>query len=123
MSLMPIWYPLQLLIRKWEVVAPLVCAVLGALLLGVFSEFTLQSVPQPVFLHYSVELGVDSVGSRHFVLTLPSIVLIITFLNALLANLFILNHRAVALVLVWNTPVLTAFAWGLALLILRVNGV
>lgn len=122
MKLKPTWYPLQLFVRKWEFVAPLMVSFIAMVVLTGYEELALRHVPEPVFLHYSVELGVDSVGSALSALLLPLTVMGIIIVNGILANLLLLNQRSVALVLAWSTVPLAALAFGLIELVLRING-
>ncbi|MCX6781416.1 MAG: hypothetical protein NT003_04890 [Candidatus Magasanikbacteria bacterium] len=116
------WYPLQLFVRKWEVVVPVgITAALVVVIAG-WLEYALSHVPQPVFLHYSVELGVDSLGSPHTALVLPGILLLILIINTTLANVLWLSTRPAARVVLWSSVPLAMIAFWFAILIARVNG-
>lgn len=116
------WYPWQLFIRKKEVVIPVVITFVIALVLSVWLELKLQRVPQPVFLHYSIELGVDALGNMYTALLLPGALLLALVINTIIANILMLSARTVALVLLWNTIPLSLLAFWFGMLILRVNG-
>jgi hypothetical protein len=116
------WYPIQLFVRKWEVVVPV--GVTFAFVIGIagWLEYALARVPQPVFLHYSVELGVDSLGSPHTALVLPGILFLILVINTTLANVLWLSMRPAARVILWSSVPLAICALWFAILIARVNG-
>lgn len=116
------WYPLQLFVRKWEVVIPIVVSLVVAIILCLVLTYKLQRVPQPVFLHYSVELGVDALGSPFFALLLPALLVVSTLVNAALANTLMLTNRTAALTLLWTLVPMMAAAWWFGMLIIRVNG-
>ena len=113
------WYPWQLFVRKKEVVIPVALALLVAFVLTFLLEYKLQRVPQPVFLHYSVELGVDALGSPHLALLLPAVLLAYVFINTLIGNVLLLTSRTAALIVVWHLAV--AALW-FGLLVIRANG-
>lgn len=116
------WYPWQLFIRKKEVVLPIGIVLIGVLGLGIWLEVALQRVPQPVFLHYSVELGVDALGNAHTALLLPAFVFTVLLINTLIANVLMLSQKAAALLILWSTVPLAAIAIWFGALILHVNG-
>ncbi len=117
------WYPPQLFVRKWEVVTPLAVTLVSMIALIIWIEVALRHVAQPLFLHYSVELGVDSVGSALQVLLLPIAVILAAVINTFLTNLLLLSARPLALMVAWSTVPLAGLAYWLAWLVLRVNGV
>lgn len=116
------WYPWQLFVRKWEVMVPVAIAIAAVIALSIWLEIALLRVPQPVFLHYTAELGVDALGSPHLALLLPGFILLVTVINFVLANMFMLSLRTISLVLLWSLVPLVAFACWFGILILRVNG-
>lgn len=116
------WYPWQLFVRKWEVLAPLIFTLIVIVALSLWLEISLSRVPQPVFLHYSTDLGVDALGSPHLTLLLPGALLFFALLNTIVGNLVMLSYRAIALVLIWVCVPYSMLALWFGYLILRVNG-
>jgi hypothetical protein len=116
------WYPWQLFVRKWEMIAPIAFSVLVSVVLVIWLEVALSRVPQPVFLHYSTDLGVDALGSPHLALLLPGLLLLLTVINGLGGNLLILWRRFVAIVILWSLVPFAMLALWFGILILRVNG-
>lgn len=116
------WYPWQLFVRKWEMIAPIAFSVLISIVLSIWLEVSLSRVPQPVFLHYSTDLGVDALGSPHLALLLPGLLLLITTINGIGGNLLMLWRRLVALVVLWSLVPIAMLALWFGILILRVNG-
>ncbi len=116
------WYPWQLFVRKWEVVFPVAFTIAIVIALAVWLEIGLSRVPQPVFLHYSAELGVDALGNPHLALLLPGFLLLVLLINLVLANVYMLSVRTVSLVLLWSCVPLAALTFWFGMLILRVNG-
>lgn len=101
---------------------PIAISLVAAIALCFVLTYKLQRVPQPVFLHYSVELGVDALGSPLFSLLLPAALAVAALVNAAIANMLMLTSRASALTLLWSLVPLSAAAWWFGLLIIRVNG-
>ena len=117
------WYPWKLFVRKWSVLAPLVVSAVAALALGGWMYAALRHAPQPVFLHYSTELGVDAVGPASRVWFLAALVFFCTVVNALAANMLMLSSRRIAYIVAYASVPLAALAWWLGFLIVRLNGV
>lgn len=81
-----------------------------------------KTVPSPVYLHYSVELGVDDVGGIWGLLGLPVALLLCGLLNLVGANFLLLRERMLApLVALSNLPLAVLALW-FSYLLLRVNG-
>lgn len=116
------WYPWQLFIRKREVILPIAIVLVSVIVLAIWLELALQRVPQPVFLHYSVELGVDALGNAYMALALPIFVFASLIINTVVANILMLSQKAAALLLLWSTVPLAAIAFWFGLLILHING-
>lgn len=116
------WYPWQLFVRKWEVMIPAALTAAVIIILAVWLEIGLGRVPQPVFLHYSAELGVDALGSPHLALLVPGTLLLVLIINIVCSNITMLSNRIVSLVIVWSSVPLAALALWFGMLILRVNG-
>lgn len=116
------WYPWQLFIRKWEVTVPVAFALAIVVIISIWLEYALSRVPQPVFLHYSSELGVDALGSPHRALFLPGTLLLVVLVNAIIGNIFMLSSKTVSRLALWTPVPLALLALWFSMLILRVNG-
>ena len=116
------WYPWQLFVRKWEMITPVAFSVVISIVLSIWLEVSLSRVPQPVFLHYSTDLGVDALGSPHLALLLPGTLLLLTIVNCLGGNVVMLWKRLVALVMLWSLVPFAVLALWFGILIIRVNG-
>lgn len=116
------WYPWQLFFRKWEVFVPIGVGLAGTVGLIIWMYLNLRTAPQPLFLHYSVELGVDEVGKLIWAFVLPGVLFLCLLTNTLLANLFMLNSRFQSRILLWSTLPLVIIFWIWAGLLLSING-
>ncbi len=116
------WYPWQLFVRKWEMITPIAFSVIMSIVLSVWLEVSLSRVSQPVFLHYSTDLGVDALGSPYLALLLPGTLLLLTIINGLAGNVLLLWRRLIALVFLWSLVPFAVLALWFGILILRVNG-
>lgn len=108
--------------RKWWVILSLATVVVVSAVLFVWLWRAGRTVPSPVYLHYSVELGVDDVGSRWGLLGLPVALLAAGFLNLIGANFLLLRERMLAPVMAMSNLPLVLLAIWFSYLLLRVNG-
>ncbi len=115
----------QIFARTGDFFIPVIFSVVVAVAYALWLPITLARVPQPIFLHYSAELGVDALGTPRQSLYLPLFLFIVTVVNALVGN-SLMRHaeqKTAALIMVWMlVPFALCVAW-FGILMLRVNGV
>lgn len=117
------WYPWQLFVKNKAAIIPLALSALVVVLTGVWIALRLRGVAEPIFLHYSVELGVDAVGNRWRAGTSAVLGVLIVATHTLWSNYLFLTARSQALVVAYATVPLSAALAAFAALVLRANGV
>ncbi len=116
------WYPLQLFVRRLELVIPLAVSFLISVGLCVWVIVLARHIKEPVFLHYSIELGVDASGTWHQMLILPIGLVLVSLGFAALANGLVLQARKFAVLVAYASPLIILLGAWCVFLLLRVNG-
>lgn len=116
------WYPLQLFVRRLELIIPLVVSFAISVGLLLWVAIVGRTIKEPVFLHYTIELGVDAAGSLYEAFALPILLIIIVLAFTALTNALILVRRPLALVVAYTTPAIILLGAWCVYLMLRVNG-
>lgn len=101
---------------------PLAGAGIGSIALLVFMLLRLKQITPPLFIHYSIELGVDAVGGKFSAVLISVLALVFVVINILITNIFLLQEKTVARVVAWSTLPIIGFAWFCGALIVRANG-
>lgn len=117
------WYPWQSFVTKKEVIIPLGVSTLIIIATAVWMYVKLRVVVEPVFLHYSVELGVDAVGDRLRAGSLVALGVLIIGAHTLWCNYLLGVSRMQAQIVAYATVPLAIAIVGCAALVLRANGV
>ena len=72
-------------------------------------------------LHYSIYLGLDDIGSAHWVLIVPAIATIIFIINSVLSRLVAIKSRPAALLLAGLTLFLMAMCFVAGAYLILIN--
>ena len=116
------WYPLQLFVRRLELVIPLGISLALAVALTVWVAVVARHIKEPVFLHYSIELGVDAAGTAREALMLPLLLVIFVIALTACTNALVLVRRQFALLVACVTPAIVLLGGWCIYLMLRANG-
>jgi len=104
--------PLKLFIKDKLILVALALNVLSALGLFFYLFFSFQKLQGgSIFLHYTVHLGVDLIGSKSQIYFIPLGAFLITLLNFILAYFLYLNQKNLARLLVVATVLIQVFLW------------
>ncbi len=117
------WYPWQLFVRKWALSVPLALAGVLVLLMGLWLWLGLRTVNEPIFLHYSVELGVDAIGSRARGWWVVLMAALVVAMNTVVSNALLLSARTQSYIIAYATVPLVLALMAAVALMLRANGV
>ncbi|MCX6778773.1 MAG: hypothetical protein NTU97_00895 [Candidatus Magasanikbacteria bacterium] len=104
--------PLKLFLKDKIVLLFLSLNVLSSLGLFFYLFFSFQKFTgKSIFLHYTVHLGVNLIGSKSQIYFLPLGAFVITLLNFVLAYFLFLNQKNLARLLIVSTIVIQVFLW------------
>jgi len=113
-------YPLKLFFRDKIILFSTILAFLGNLGIWIYLPLSLRYKEQLVFLHYTVHLGVDLVGSWQQIFSLPLIGLLFFLINLVLAYLLYYDKFFSRLIMM-GTVILQMILWAAAIFLVFLN--
>lgn len=104
-------FPLKLFLKDRWILGSFLSAFLLNFFLWIYLALAIKSAAETVFLHYTVHFGVDLIGPRGQIFSLPLLGFILILLNFLLAYFIYNSHKGLGLLTAAATPFVQIFLW------------